>query len=150
MAWRIVDRRFSTVNGCVQGFVGCRESAARKDLDSYYLFHISTLVHSGEIPTTDAVWRGSEAAIRALQELDVVELFFPPLIQRADEIPALTSFFLDRLNRRYKCDVRLCSDVIREFQTRRWPGNVTELAAALHEVFMVQGQSLGNTIPTPS
>jgi len=91
MTWRIVDRRFSTVNGCVQGFVRCRESAARKDLDSYYLFHISTLVHSGEIPTTDAVWRGSEAAIRALQELDVVELFLPPLVQRADEIPALTS-----------------------------------------------------------
>ena len=36
--------------------------------------------------------------------------------QRIDEIPALTSF-LDRLNRRYKCGVRLCSDVIREFQT---------------------------------
>ena len=101
------------MNECVQGFVACRDLAARKDLDSYYLFHISTLVHSG--------------------------------------IPALTSFFfLHRLNRRYKCDVRLCSDVIREFQTRRWPGNVTELAAALHEVFMVQGQSLGNTIPTPS
>lgn len=69
--------------------------------------------------------------------------------QRIDEIPALTSLW-DRLNRRYKCDVRLCSDVIRQFQTRRWPGNVADLAAAVHEVFMVQGQSLGNTIQSAS
>ena len=87
---------------------------------------------------------------RALQELDVVELFLPPLRQRIDEIPAFASFFLERLNRRYKRDVRLCSDVIREFQTRRWPGNLRELAAAVHEVFAFQSQSLGSTHPGAS
>jgi len=55
----LADVRRSTIFNCEwvcpgPGSVGCRDSGARKDLDSYYLFHIPTLVHS---PTIDTVWR---------------------------------------------------------------------------------------------
>jgi len=55
----LADVRRSMIFNCEwvcpgPGFVGCRDSGAPEDRDSYYLFHISTLVHSGAI---DTVWR---------------------------------------------------------------------------------------------
>ena len=60
--------------------------------------------------------------------LSVIRIHVPPLRQRREEIPHLTTFFLreasDRLG---KPDVQLSSDVLDLFAQYWWPGNVRQL-----------------------
>jgi len=71
-----------------------------------------------------------------LARLDAVELWVPPLRQRPEEIPAFTSFFLERFNRRYQRQVELCADTIAALQAHPWPGNLRELAEAIHRLVL--------------
>lgn len=75
--------------------------------------------------------RRSEDLWQKLHGLNAIEICIPPLRQRTEEIPAFASFFLERLNHRYRRDVRLCSDVIAAFQAHQWPGNIRELEEAV-------------------
>ena len=60
--------------------------------------------------------------------LNVVCITLPPLRQRRDEIPALTSLFMERYSEHYnKPAVRLAEDTARLFEAYDWPGNVREL-----------------------
>ena len=60
--------------------------------------------------------------------LSVIRIYVPPLRQRREEIPHLTTFFLreasDRLG---KPDLQLSSDVLDLFAQYWWPGNVRQL-----------------------
>jgi len=75
----------------------------------------------------DGVWQG-------LRDLSAVEICVPPLRQRADEIPVFASFFLERLNRRYRRNVCLSPDVLADFQGRPWPGNLDELEEEVYRL----------------
>ena len=88
---------------------------------------IASTTHSAAAPGDDDLWQG-------LHGLNAVEICIPPLRQRPEEIPAFASFFLEQLNRRYRRDVKLCPDVIAEFQAHPWPGNIRELGEAVHRL----------------
>jgi hydrogenase-4 transcriptional activator len=60
--------------------------------------------------------------------LSVIRIHVPPLRQRREEIPHLSTFFLrDAAERLGKPDVQLSSDVLDLFAQYFWPGNVRQL-----------------------
>jgi DNA-binding NtrC family response regulator len=60
--------------------------------------------------------------------LNVVEIRLPPLRERAEDIPLLAEFFLQRITRKNgMARIRLSAEAIATLQTHRWPGNVREL-----------------------
>ncbi|MDP1570464.1 MAG: sigma 54-interacting transcriptional regulator [Vicinamibacterales bacterium] len=60
--------------------------------------------------------------------LSVIRIHVPPLRQRREEIPHLSTFFLrDAAERLGKPDVQLSSDVLDLFSQYYWPGNVRQL-----------------------
>ncbi|HZJ85081.1 MAG TPA: sigma 54-interacting transcriptional regulator [Syntrophomonadaceae bacterium] len=59
--------------------------------------------------------------------LNVVPITVPPLRERKDEIPALTTKFMHVFNNQYKLNKRLDKDVLQAFMNYDWPGNVREL-----------------------
>jgi PAS domain S-box-containing protein len=69
--------------------------------------------------------------------LRTVPLFLPPLRERPEDIPALVSHFISRLNRKYRKDVRgLDPKIMGRFQHYHWPGNVRELERVLEYAFV--------------
>lgn len=60
--------------------------------------------------------------------LCVIRIHVPPLRQRREEIPHLSTFFLrDAAERLAKPDVQLTSEVLEVFSQYWWPGNVRQL-----------------------
>ncbi|QDX92535.1 PAS domain S-box protein [Brevibacillus laterosporus] len=60
--------------------------------------------------------------------LGVVTLLIPPLRERREDIPTLTSHFIHKYNRLFQMDVEgVSEDVQRFFGDYDWPGNVREL-----------------------
>jgi DNA-binding NtrC family response regulator len=60
--------------------------------------------------------------------LNVVEIRLPPLRERAEDIPLLAEFFLQRITRKNgMARIRLSAEAISTLQQHRWPGNVREL-----------------------
>jgi DNA-binding NtrC family response regulator len=60
--------------------------------------------------------------------LSVIRIHVPPLRQRREEIPHISSYFLrDAVERLGKPDVQLSSDVMDLFAHYWWPGNVRQL-----------------------
>ena len=77
-----------------------------------------------------------------LGPLETFEITLPPLRQRQDEISTFASFFLDQFNRRYKRAAVLCPDVIGRLAACSWPGNLPELAHAVHRLVVMGETSL--------
>lgn len=60
--------------------------------------------------------------------LSVIRIHVPPLRQRREEIPHLTTYFLREASERLgKPDVQLSSEVMNLFAQHWWPGNVRQL-----------------------
>ena len=60
--------------------------------------------------------------------LSVIRIHMPPLRQRREEIPHLSTLFLREVGERLgKRDVQLSSDVLQLFAQYQWPGNVRQL-----------------------
>jgi two-component system response regulator AtoC len=60
--------------------------------------------------------------------LNVVTIQIPPLRDRADSIPLLVDFFLQKNNEQYKKDLKqLTPETMNLFMNYHWPGNVREL-----------------------
>jgi DNA-binding NtrC family response regulator len=60
--------------------------------------------------------------------LNVIPIVVPPLRARVEDIPLLTQYFLDRVNRDKGTSVEGVAPAITEiFMRYRWPGNVREL-----------------------
>ncbi len=60
--------------------------------------------------------------------LNVVEIRLPPLRERAEDIPLLAEYFLQRITRKNgMARIRLSTEAIAALQAHRWPGNVREL-----------------------
>ncbi len=70
--------------------------------------------------------------------LNVLPLRIPPLRQRAEDIPELAAYFLQRVNRETKKVVRGFSDPAMEaLLSYTWPGNVRELENAVERAVVV-------------
>ena len=60
--------------------------------------------------------------------INVVNLYLPPLRERAGDIPELVVYFLDHLNRKYNCRARMLSnEMMATLRKYHWPGNIREL-----------------------
>lgn len=60
--------------------------------------------------------------------LNVVEIRIPPLRERAEDIPLLAEFFLQRITRKNgMARIRLSAEAMNALQSHAWPGNVREL-----------------------
>ena len=72
--------------------------------------------------------------------LSVIRIHVPPLRDRREEIPHLSTFFLreatERLN---KPDVRLSAEVLDLFDAFGWPGNVRQLRNEIHRAVAMAG-----------
>ncbi len=70
--------------------------------------------------------------------LSVVTITVPPLRERKEDIPLLSRFFLDRLNRKIGKNIRgITMDVKRILMTYDWPGNIRELENILERAVLV-------------
>lgn len=60
--------------------------------------------------------------------LNVIEVNIPPLRERAEDIPLLSQYFIQRINKELNKNVQGASmEVLHILQSHSWPGNVREL-----------------------
>ena len=60
--------------------------------------------------------------------LNVIEINIPPLRERAEDIPLLSQYFIQRINKELNKNVQGASmEVLHLLQSHSWPGNVREL-----------------------
>jgi hydrogenase-4 transcriptional activator len=65
--------------------------------------------------------------------LSVIRIHVPPLRDRREEIPHLSTFFLREASERFgKPNVRLAAETLDLFDAFRWPGNIRQLRNEVH------------------
>src|SRR5512139_1026527 len=70
--------------------------------------------------------------------LNVIPLFVPPLRERKDDIPLLTSHFLQKFSREKGKEVTsIGSEVMELFLAHSWPGNVRELENVIEHASII-------------
>jgi DNA-binding NtrC family response regulator/tetratricopeptide (TPR) repeat protein len=79
-----------------------------------------------------------------LYRLNTIQFVIPPLSQRADDIPALTEYFITRTAQEYGRAVRRASnEVLALFASFPWPGNIRQLRHAIERgVILATGDTL--------
>ncbi len=60
--------------------------------------------------------------------LNVVPIVLPPLRERAEDVPALLDFYIEKFNRLHNRQVRINPSAVARLKSYAWPGNVRELA----------------------
>src|SRR5271165_2887434 len=86
-----------------------------------------------------------EAAVAAKQfredlfyRLNVVRIHIPPLRERADDIPLLVNYFLEKNARELKRPPKsVAASVIKTLEKYHWPGNVRELENAIRRAHVM-------------
>lgn len=75
--------------------------------------------------------------------LNVVNFRLPSLNERGKDIPLLTNYFLDKLNRENKTSKRLAESVMKIINNRHWKGNIRELQNAIIRAYYIcDGQTI--------
>ncbi|TKB24479.1 sigma-54-dependent Fis family transcriptional regulator [Desulfopila sp. IMCC35006] len=75
--------------------------------------------------------------------LKVVQLNLPPLRERKDDIPLLTSHMIEKFNHKFKKKIKaVSSDVTKLFLLHTWPGNVRELENTIEHAFILCNQNV--------
>ena len=69
--------------------------------------------------------------------LNVVRLTLPPLRERRNDVPLLTSYFIEKYNARYGRDVRLTESGLKALKDFTWPGNVRQLQHLLERLVIL-------------
>lgn len=69
--------------------------------------------------------------------LNVVPINLPPLRKRQGDIVEIAIYFLEKLNRKYKKDIKLTEEVKNILNNYSWPGNVRELENLIEYLFIV-------------
>ncbi|MFO7659717.1 MAG: sigma 54-interacting transcriptional regulator, partial [Candidatus Cloacimonadaceae bacterium] len=85
------------------------------------------VVCATNVPLLDKVKKG-DFRLDLYYRLNVIKIDVPPLKLRADDIPLLAIFFLDRYNKRINKNVLGISDeAMKCLERYEWPGNVRQL-----------------------
>jgi len=76
--------------------------------------------------------------------LNVITVLLPPLRQRPDDIPILVDHFLREIaSTKHTAPHRVSPEVMRRFQSFRWPGNVRQLRNVLESMMVLaEGETL--------
>lgn len=69
--------------------------------------------------------------------LNVVSIDVPPLRERREDIPLLSVFFLDKINKKYSFNKYFSSEVIDRFLEYPWPGNIRELENVIERMVVM-------------
>jgi DNA-binding NtrC family response regulator len=78
-----------------------------------------------------------------LFRLNTVELYLPPLRERAEDIPLLAEAFLARFAKRYQRDgLRFSPSAWNALGQYAWPGNVRELSHAIERAVLMTGSDV--------
>lgn len=72
--------------------------------------------------------------------LNVVPIHIPPLRERKEDIPFLLVHYLDKCNKKYKLQTRLSKELVERLCTRRWPGNIRELANLVEHLVIITNE----------
>jgi transcriptional regulator with PAS, ATPase and Fis domain len=77
--------------------------------------------------------------------LNVFQLELLPLRQRAEDIPSLAPFFIERFNRENETAVQSMADTVLEaLANHSWPGNIRELENVIHHAVILAGEGIIN------
>ena len=70
--------------------------------------------------------------------INVITIALPPLREKADDIPLLVQFFIDKYARENEReDLRISDEALELFKTHDWPGNVRELENAIERAVVL-------------
>jgi Nif-specific regulatory protein len=82
--------------------------------------------------------------------LNVVPIVLPPLRERADDIPLLVNFYLEKFNRLHGRTLRLTAESVQRLKGYRWPGNVRELANTMERLVIMAEKETISEADLPS
>jgi len=75
--------------------------------------------------------------------LNVLPIQLPPLRDRKNDIEALSKYFIERFNARYKKQIRgLNEEAVALMKAHRWPGNIRELENVMEHAFVLETAEL--------
>jgi Nif-specific regulatory protein len=69
--------------------------------------------------------------------LNVVPIVLPPLRQRADDVPLLLHFYIEKFNKVHDRNVHLTEAAVNQLQNYQWPGNVRELGNMVERLIIM-------------
>jgi transcriptional regulator with PAS, ATPase and Fis domain len=73
--------------------------------------------------------------------LNVFQISLPPLRDRKDDIPSISTALIRDLNKKHDCRVtHLHPDVLHRFHAGSWPGNVRELRNVIERAVIMAGK----------
>lgn len=83
--------------------------------------------------------------------LNVIPLKVPPLRERVDDIPVLTTYFANKIRKEYNINKQLSGDLVNYFHSFSWPGNVRELANLIENLLITTNLETINlsSLPEP-
>lgn len=73
--------------------------------------------------------------------LNIVPIEIPPLRERKEDISALVSYFLEKLNELYNKQVMISPEVMKVMIHYSWPGNVREIQNLIEYLFVISTNS---------
>jgi len=82
--------------------------------------------------------------------LNVVPIVLPPLRERADDIPLLIDFYLEKFNRLHGRRVCIAPSVATCLKTYAWPGNVRELANTMERLVIMSDREIVTEVDLPA
>ncbi|HWQ76682.1 MAG TPA: sigma 54-interacting transcriptional regulator, partial [Syntrophomonas sp.] len=74
--------------------------------------------------------------------LNVIPIHIPPLRERTDEIPLLANAFLNEFNRKYSLDKKFSEELMSDFSSYQWPGNIRELKNVIERLVITSSSDL--------
>lgn len=75
--------------------------------------------------------------------LNVLPIALPPLRERKNDIEALSAYFIERFNSRYKKNIKgLTEGAVKLMKAHKWPGNIRELENVIEHSFVLENMDL--------
>ena len=77
--------------------------------------------------------------------LRVIELFIPPLRDRADAIEPLVNFFISKYNDKFDTAKTITPTAVSMLKSYSWPGNIRELQYLIEKIIITSGRDIITT-----
>ncbi len=74
--------------------------------------------------------------------LNIIPISLPPLRERVEDIPLLATFFLQKLNRQMKKNLRFSEEALKSLSRYSWPGNIRELENMVERLVVISSETL--------